>query len=308
MKQKVLMARISGKIGKAGLKLRKHSPQIMLVAGVVGVVTSTIMACRATTKLNGIMDKTKKTSEKIHQYADADDTSLPEPYSSEDAKKDLVITYAHTVKDIIKLYAPSVMVGVLSLSGIIVSHRILNDRYLAATSTCASVMAGFAEYRSNVRERFGRDVDKELRYNITNKTIERKEIDEQTGKSKKVKEKIGIAAPGTLSPFAKIFDSSCKYWNNDCDYNLNRLRMEEEYANHTLKSRGYIFLNEVYERIGFKPVPEGQLYGWIYDKPGDYVSFGIDELNRETVQDFADGYVKELALDFNVQGNIIEKL
>lgn len=308
MKCKVLMTRIGGKLGKTGVKLRKHSPQIMLVVGIVGVVSSTVMACRATTKLSGILDRTKEESEKIHRYSEADNETLSEPYDSEDAKKDLAITYAHAVKDITKLYAPSVLFGVLSLSSIIVSHRILNDRYLAATSACASVMAGFAEYRSNVRERFGSEVDKELRYNIKPRTIEEKVTDEKTGKTKKVKEKIGVAAPGDLSPFSRIFDKTCKYWNDDQEYNINRLRMEEEFANHTLKSKGYIFLNDVYERIGFKPIPEGQLYGWIYEKPGDYVSFGIDELNRETAQDFADGYIKELVLDFNVQGNIMEKL
>lgn len=169
-------------------------------------------------------------------------------------------------------------------------------------------MAGFAEYRGNVRARFGSDVDKELRYNITPKTVEGTIIDDKTGKAKKTKEKIGVAAPGELSLFGRIYEKGCKYWNDDTEYTLNRLRMEEEFANHTLKSRGYIFLNDVYERIGFKPIPEGQLYGWVYEKTGDHVSFGIDELNREIVQDFADGYVKALALDFNVQGNILEKL
>jgi len=294
------MAQMSAKLGKAGLKLRRHSPQIMLVAGVVGVVSSTVMACRATTKLSGILDKTKAESVRIHKYAKADDKTLSEPYSEEDAKKDLTVTYAHAVKDVVKLYAPSVIFGTLSLTSIIVSHCVLNDRYVAASSACASVMAGFAEYRSNVRDRFGNEVDKELRYNITPKTIEGKVVDEKTGKEKKVKEKVGIAAPGELTSFARIFNKDCKYWNDDTDYDLNRLRMEEEYANHALKSRGYIFLNEVYERIGFDPIPEGQLYGWVYEKPGDYVSFGIEEINREKVQDFADGYVKELALDFNV--------
>jgi hypothetical protein len=33
----------------AGFKIRKHSPEILIVAGVVGVVTSAVMACKATT-------------------------------------------------------------------------------------------------------------------------------------------------------------------------------------------------------------------------------------------------------------------
>ena len=43
-------------IGKAGLQIKKHSPEILVVAGVVGTVVSAVMACKATTKLHDVLD------------------------------------------------------------------------------------------------------------------------------------------------------------------------------------------------------------------------------------------------------------
>lgn len=303
MKKLKIAENLSVKLGKTGLKLKKASPQILLVAGVVGLVGSTVLACRATMKISDPLDEVKDASEKYHtRFAAVENKSL-----KKEAQKELATAYLHTGKEFAKLYAPAVMLGATSLTCILTSHRILSDRYAAASAACTSAMAGFTEYRARVRERYGAEVDKELRYNITQKTVEQTVTDEN-GKTKKQKTKVGIADTGELGSFTRMYDNTCKFWDNAMSYNLSRLRMEEEYVNHMLKSRGYMTVNDVYERIGLDPVPEGQIYGWVYEKPGDYISFGIDEINRETVQDFADGYITSLVLEFNVQGNILDKI
>lgn len=304
MKKVKITSTISNKLGKTGLKLKKHSPQILLIFGVAGLAGSTILACRATTKINKPIEEIKTASEEYHKRFEGVENKAVK----REGQRDLATKYIHAGTDLIKLYTPAVLLGASSLTCILTSHRILSDRYAAASAACTSAMAGFTEYRAKVRERFGEEVDKELRYNINPKTVETTVIDENTGKEKKSKTKTKIADVGELGPFTKIYDETCKFWNSNMDYNLSRLRMEEEYVNHTLKTRGYMSVNDVYERIGFEPIPEGQIYGWVYDKPGDYISFGIDEINREKVQDFADGYVTSLALDFNVQGNILDKI
>ena len=71
-------------VGKALLKVQKHSPEILMVAGAVGAVASGVMACKATLKVNEILDETKDTVDKIHEGAE----TLPtEQYSEEDCKK-----------------------------------------------------------------------------------------------------------------------------------------------------------------------------------------------------------------------------
>ena len=52
---------------KAGFQLKKHSPEILVVTGVVGTVVSAVMACKATTKVSTILDKTKTNVDAIHE-------------------------------------------------------------------------------------------------------------------------------------------------------------------------------------------------------------------------------------------------
>ena len=58
MKKPEIMNNITRTLNKAAFKFKKHSPEILVVAGVVGVVGSTVMACKATTKVNDILDDT----------------------------------------------------------------------------------------------------------------------------------------------------------------------------------------------------------------------------------------------------------
>lgn len=73
---------------KVGFTLKKHSPEILVVAGVVGTVVSAVLACRATTKVSEIMTDTKIDVDAVHKCLE---TQSEEDYSREDGKKDLVI-------------------------------------------------------------------------------------------------------------------------------------------------------------------------------------------------------------------------
>ncbi len=309
MKKTELMNRISGTISKAGFRLRKHSPEILVVTGIVGTVTSAVLACRATTKLSGILEKTKEDLETIHNCAGRED--LAEPYSEEDAKKDTALVYIHTGKNLAKLYAPSVALGVVSIAGILASNKILRKRNACAAAAFAGLAKEFKEYRGRVAERFGENVERELKYDLKARKVEETIIDEN-GKEKKVKKTVEVSGVDGYSSYARFFDSASKYWEEDPEYNLMYLRTEESYANDRLKARGYLFLNEVYDRLGIPPTKEGQVVGWIYDEKnpiGDnFVDFGIYNVNREKNRDFVNGYENVILLDFNVDGNILDSI
>ena len=106
---------------KAGFKVKKHSPEILVVVGVAGVVTSTVMACKATTKAGDILEEHKNQMNAIDQVVKMD----RDDYTEEDHKKDTTIVYTQTAIKFVKLYSPSIMIGVLSLGCIIYSHNIL---------------------------------------------------------------------------------------------------------------------------------------------------------------------------------------
>lgn len=303
MKKTTIINNAGRAFSKVGFLLKKHSPEILVVAGVLGTVVSAVMACRATTKVSEILKNSKDNIDFVHNCH-------REEYTSEDAKKDLAIVYIQTGVKLGKLYAPAAALGVLSLGSILASNNILRKRNVALAAAYATVDKGFKEYRNRVVERFGETIDHELKYNIKAKKFEEVEIDPETGKEKKVTKTIDIADPNTYSDYARFFDDGCSNWEKDSEYNLMFLRAEQNYANDRLKARGYLFLNEVYDRLGIPASKAGQIVGWVYnaDKPvGDnYVDFGIYEMNCERARAFVNGYERTILLDFNVDGPILD--
>lgn len=319
MKNKML-DKISGLTKNAGLKVKKYSPEILMGLGIVGTVTSTVLACKATTKVGKIMENKKEQIEQVHTCLEDAKTDETIEYTEEDSKKDLTIIYSKTMVSVAKLYAPSVILGALSLGTIITSHNIMRKRNVALAAAYAAVDTGFKRYRKNVVERFGENVDKELRYNIKAKEIETTYID-KNGKEKTKKEtvlEVGNPSQG-ISEYARFFDewTSCDH-RKDPEYNLMFLRRQQDYANEVLKTRGHLFLNEVYDMLGIPRTKAGQVVGWIYnekDPSGDnYVDFGIYDLSnlsdsqKERKIAFVNGNEYSILLDFNVDGTIYDKI
>lgn len=285
--------------------VKKHSPEILAGVGVIGVVASGVMACKATMKLNDILEDSKETIDKIKEVSN--DPSYAEKYSEEDAKKDLTITYAQTGVKVAKLYAPSIALGTFSLSCLLISNNILRKRNMALSAAYLTVDKSFKEYRNRVSERFGEQVEKEIRYNIKAQEIETV-IKNEDGTETTVVEEVNVADPNLYSDYARFFDESCVAWQKDPEYNLMFLKSQQQYANDLLKSRGRLFLNEVYDMLGIDRTKAGQVVGWIYDPVnpvGDnFVDFGIYDMDKERVRAFVNGYEPNILLDFNVDGNV----
>ena len=111
------------------------------------------------------------------------------------------------------------------------------------------------------------------------------------------------------SQYARYFDETNQYWSKDPEFNKMYLMQQQTYFTELLKSRGHLFLNEVYDALGMPRTKAGQLVGWIYDEKnpiGDnYVDFGIF---KEDNSDFVNGKANKILLDFNVDGNIFESI
>ena len=290
---------------KSEMKVRKYSPEILAGVGVVGVIASTVMACKATTKLNDILAESKEQLEQIKTVAV--DPAYADKYTEDDAKKDTTITYVQTGVKVAKLYAPSVILCASSLGCLLASNNILRKRNAALSAAYMTVDKSFKEYRRRVAERFGDEVEKEIRYNIKAKEITT--VDEEGNEVKETVKVIeGADNPTTYSDYARFFDESCPAWQNDPEYNLTFLRAQQQYANDLLKAQGRLFLNDVYKMLGIDITKAGQVVGWVYDPDcpvGDnFVDFGIYDMSKERVRAFVNGYEPNILLDFNVDGNI----
>ena len=149
MKKAELVNKTAAVFNRAKFRVEKYSPEILMAAGIAGIVVSAVMACRATTKISGILEKTKEDVDTIHNCT-------AEGYTPEDMKKDLAITYIHTGVDLSKLYAPAVAVGMFSIAGILASHKIQHSRNVALSAALTGVSRSYADYRSRVVEKIGR--------------------------------------------------------------------------------------------------------------------------------------------------------
>lgn len=310
MNKTELMQKVSRTFNKVNFQVKKHSPEILIAVGVVGTVASAIMACKATTKLSGVLDEAKDNIDNIHNKAEGL-VEVEDGYTLKDNRKELAIAYGQTGLKLAKLYGPPVMLGTVSLLSIVTSNKILRERYAASVAAYVTIDKSFKDYRSRVVERFGEGLDRELKYNIKAKEIEETIVDEK-GKEKKVKKNINVVSPDDISDFARFFDESSPYWEKNAEYNLTFLKAQQRYANDMLKSRGYLYLNEVYDMLGLEWSEAGQIIGWIYDDEnpvGDnYVDFGIyDDVYVERRRDFVNGHERSILLDFNVDGAILKK-
>ena len=306
MKKNELITKVSGSVHKIGFELKKHSPEIFIAVGVVGTVASAVMACKATTKLNDILEKSKEQIDAIHEAPQKEE--LKDRYDEDMMRKDLALVYFQTGVKVAKLYAPAVILGTLSITGIVASNNILRKRNVALAAAYATVDKGFKEYRERVVERYGEQVDYELTHNIKTKEITETVVDEK-GKEKQVKKTVEVADPNVTNDYIKYFTRSNPYWDDTPDYVELFLRSQQNYANDRLKVDKVLTLNDVYDSLGFQKTKAGMVVGWVFDEnneDGDnFIEFNVRKVyipNEYGEEELA------YAIDFNVDGNIYNKM
>lgn len=292
--------------GKTELFLRKNSPEILLGVGVAGVVVGTILACKATLKVEGILDEAQEVLHKINQVKEAPELD----YSEEDAKKDTALLYIKTGVNLIKIYTPAIIVTTVSIGLILQSHNLLTKRNAALAAAYKLVDASFKEYRKRVQEEYGNEVDEKLRFG--QREIEVSELNPK-GKEKKVKKK--VFDKNDLSPYAFCFaEETSTMYKRNYDMNLNVLRSVERFSNDRLRWRGHLFLNEVLDDLGMERTPAGAVVGWIYgpnehnDNNDQIIIFGIESPVNEEMQNVKDAMVQPFYLNFNVDGVIYDQI
>lgn len=306
-----LLNKFSRAMNETGFQIKKHSPEIFLVIGSVGVVASAVMACKATTKLSTILDETKETIDKIHETAERAENDECIEYTVEDSKKDLAITYAQTGVKLAKLYGPAVIIGTLSLTSIFASNNILRQRNVALAAAYATIDKSFKQYRGRVIDRFGAELDQELRHNIKAMTVEEVIVDEK-GKEKTVKKTVNAVNPNDISDYARVFDKNSDCWEDNPEYNLTFLKAQQRYFNDLLIVKKRVFLNEVYDALGLPRSKAGQIVGWKYDPTNpdidSVIDFHIYDIYRTDNGEFINGNNPNVLLDFNVDGNVWEDM
>jgi len=302
---KFLPDAVAHKLGRPLLHLQKTSPQIMFGVGVVGVVGATVLACRATMKISETLSETEDQqtkSELLHEeYKQQIGHGFEVGYDEKIYAKDQMALRIKTILAVTKLYAPAAGLMMISIGLLTGSHITLNRRNASLTAAYATVDQAFQKYRSRVREQLGDDADREFQFGT-------REITETVqGKDGKEKTVVHKRAEGP-SQYARFFAEQCKDWQRNPEYNRIFLQAQQSYFNDLLQSRGHVFLNEVYQALGFEHTGAGAVVGWVLGGPGDdFIDFGIfDDITNPHVRDFVNGDEASILLDFNVNGVIFK--
>jgi hypothetical protein len=294
---KYVPAAVVKTVCRTGLLAQKNSPRVLFGTGVVGMVGSTVLACRATLKMHEVLEQAQMDLEtaKILEHP---------TYSDRDRRKDISIIHAKTTVKIVRLYSPSVMVGMISVALLTRSHIVLTRRNTALTAAYAALDQGFNQYRGRVIDKYGEEEDQNFRYGT------RKDVIEHPNNPDKTK-KVTRTSLDEPSIYAKFFDASSPSWDKEPEYNLIFLKAQQNYFNDQLRARGHVFLNEIYEALGLPHTKPGSVVGWVYDPNGmegdNYINFGVFD-DKQQVRDFVNGHEGSILLDFNVDGIIYDKL
>ncbi len=288
---------VTQKVSRQILVGKKHSPTILFVGGVVGVVVTTVTACRATLKLEKLINETQENLQLAR-------TMNHSEYSESDRQKDISYIYVRSAVNLTRLYGPSIILGSLSIGALAGSHNILNKRNAGLTAAYTMLLNGFTDYRKRVVDEYGEDKDRELRFGSETVTVTQK-----GDKAKKVKVK--LPGDGKPSQYAKLFSPPNQSWSPTPEYNVMFLRGVQNQSNDRLRARGHLFLNDVYDSLGMDQTSDGAITGWLWGDGGkdQVVDFGIfDDGSLSRFHDFVTGREGAIWLDFNVDGPIWDKI
>jgi hypothetical protein len=287
-------------LGRGSLIARKFSPEILTVAGVVGLVTAGVLAARATLKLEETVDNAAIRVNEAKAKAEVTEDDGTPAHTPGELRKYVAKAQIANAMDLGKLYGPSITLAITSAIFIVGANGIMRKRNVALVAAYKAVEESFSEYRKRVAEELGEDKERDLRIGFR---------DEEVTDDKGVTKVVTHIDPNGQSQYARIFDESNPNWQRQAEYNLLFVRGIQNMMNDLLIARGHVFLNDVYDALGIPRSRAGAIVGWVISKEGDnYIDFNIYDFSSAAKRAFVNGDERSIWLDFNVDGVIFDKI
>lgn len=274
-------------------KVKANSPLILTVTGGVGVVATAALSAKGALKTAPDWKQLKQDLNDAEQFLQ----DKPEVYDVEAYRKDVALMYTQFAIKTVKNFAPAIVVGVGTIAAFCGSYGIMKERNAALTSTVTGLQTLLTNYRDEIKRTHGEDEEKAVFARASHR------VDDETGQ---------VTSKSVVDPsiYARFFDPFCPNWSKRPEYNLVFLKAQQNFANDMLKAKGVLFLNEVYDMLGFERTRAGACVGWVA-KPGKqcFVDFGIYDIkNNPEVSGFVNGEEASILLDFNVDGVVLDEL
>lgn len=205
--------------------LGKHSPEILTGIGVTGMITTTVLAVKATPKALILIDEKKKEL-KVEQ-----------------------LTVIETVKTTWRPYMPAVALGIVSTTCLIGASAVNAKRNAALATAYAISERTLVRYRDKVIETLGEKKEKEVREKIAQDEVDNKKVSSS---------QVIITSRGNTLCMDGL---SKRYFRSD----LDKIRKAVNELNRQMVYQNYVSLNEFYYEIGLEGIQNGSALGWNLD-------------------------------------------
>ena len=290
-------------IARTKVTLIQHSPKILMGLGLAAGTGALVTAIRGTLKAQPVIEEAKTDISDIHCEIERAEENNEDTSA---LKKELTSAYLHAAGDMLKIYAPTIILAGASAACVLTSHNIMLSRNIALATAFASVEEEYKKYRERVADRIGTEAEQAIYRDEIVREEEVSYVDEKTGevKTEKVK-KYDYQLPA----HAGFFDNTNPNYVKDPanNYNLMFIQIQEQFCNDKLRVQGFLFENDARELLGLKKTEVGQRCGWVYDPngPTHQISFGIDDYTANYGKNIMDDGIW---IDFNVDGDIMNKV
>ena len=212
-----------------GFMLKKHSPEILIGMGIAGMVTTIVMAVRAT----------PKAMERIDEISyDENDKCFVET------------TKLEKVKAAWTCYIPTAITGGLSIACIIGASSVNLHRNAALATAYTLSETALREYREKAVELIGEKKEQTIRDEVAKGKIQNDPVS---------KKEVVITGDGDALCYDTI---SGRYFKSTAE----KLRRVENNLNRRMRDEMYISLNDFYYEIGLGEIKMGYGLGWNVDK------------------------------------------
>lgn len=220
-----------------------HSPEILTGIGIAGMITTTVLAVKATPKALELIDKEKNRQNREVRKEAAEKGQDACPQISK-------LKPVEVVKVAWKPYIPAAITGVASIACLVGASSVSARRNAALATAYKLSETALTEYRDKVIETIGDKKEKEIRDKVDEERI----INNPVSK----KEVIMTGNGDTL--FCDFL--SGRYFESD----MESIRKSENNLNRRMRDEMYISVSDFYDELGLDHTQVSDMLGWNIDK------------------------------------------
>lgn len=308
---------IKGFGARAAVKIVKYAPHILVGLGVVAVTAGTVEAVKGANQLDDIIEDHKEERERIEENKEmADDKKAI--YTKRNEAEELTRLYLRTTGRILKANWKPILLYVSGVACILVSHRMLNARYLGAVASYTGLQKSYNAYRERVIAEQGNEADARYANGMHSETYTVEETDENGNAVTNTVEAKNATSTDDISVYSVFFDEMYStMWTPNPIQNLDQIVAVERYWNNQFEHRKFVYYCDVlrdlgiWDRLPYEKQKQLAAVGWVWDAGDNHISLGIFDADRPkspAIKDAIMGYEPSILIDPNIDGFVPELL